>query len=330
MRSLQPYVENAVMTEPAARLAGQYDETVRVLLVEDNPDVGSTLALALRALNSAWQVDLAGCLREALERMESAVDAYDAAIVDLGLPDATSEEAPLIIHSRAPDLPIVVLTGQNSDVAALHLIQSGVQDYVVKGQASPNQVALTVKSAMQRQSLKNQLESAALTDPLTGALNRHGLDTAFERSLGVAQRLQGKVGMLLGDLNKFKGINDTYGHAAGDAVLKSFADAFMTNSRPSDLVARLGGDEFVIVVNGVDTVEQAVQAARRLIGALPPSCSHDDDEIKFSASFGIAVFPDHGKTLHALMKEADTAMYSVKGSESALGIAKQAEDNSTD
>lgn len=301
------------------------DTATRVLLVEDKEDVGTTLAMALRALNPEWEVDLVLCLKDAVQRLENGSAGYHAAIVDLGLPDASKEEAPLKIRELKPGLPIVVLSGQNSDLAALNLIQDGVQDYVVKGHASPAQLALTVKSAIERQSLQNKLESAAMTDPVTDALNRHGLERAFGRCLRVADRSEGKVGVILCDLNKFKEINDNYGHPAGDAVLRTFAQAFKVNSRPGDLVSRLGGDEFVVILNGIDSRVQAVRAAERLIGELPTVCEYGDTTIKFSASFGVSIYPDHGDSLHTLIKEADKAMYSVKGTDILLTVAPLAQ-----
>lgn len=294
---------------------------VRILLVEDNHDAGTALTMALHALNPNWTVDLVVCLKDALQKLKNGEQPYAAAIVDLGLPDASAEEAPLKIREAAPIVPIVVLTGQQSDVAALSLIQSGIQDYVVKGHASPSQLSLTVKSAIERQSLQNKLESAALTDLVTGALNRHGLESAFDRCIGAAERSDGFIGLILCDLNKFKLINDRYGHPAGDAVLRTFVYGFQKDSRPVDLVARLGGDEFVVVINGMNTRAQATRAAERLIGALPTVCEYGEHHIEFSASFGVAIYPEHGATLDALIAAADRAMYSIKGSAQLLTVA---------
>jgi diguanylate cyclase (GGDEF)-like protein len=289
--------------------------------VEDNIDVGNTLALALQALNADWTVDLARCLVDGIEMLKSSETGYTAAIVDLGLPDAVEGEAPLKIQEISPLLPIVVLTGQKSDAAAADLIQGGIQDYVVKGHASPSQVALTVKSAIQRQALQNSLESAALTDPVTGALNRRGLETAFERCIGAANRSKGNIGLILCDINKFKSINDSFGHPAGDAVIRTVVDGFESHSRPADLVARLGGDEFVVVINRVYTKQQVVAAAERLISIIPKACEYRDNLIEFSASFGVSIYPDHGSTLDKLIAVADQAMYKVKGSKHILFVA---------
>ncbi len=296
-------------------------DNLRILVVEDNADVGSTLVLALESLNPGWQVELASTLAGALRCLGECESEFDAAIVDLGLPDARNGDAPIRIREVEPQLAILVLTGDDSDQTALTLIQSGIQDYLVKGQSTPTQLVKSVRFAIQRQFLQRKLESAAIQDTVTNALNRHGLAFAFEKCMRVADRNDAMLGIIVCDLNGFKRINDNFGHDAGDEVLRVFADGFIKNCRPADLVVRLGGDEFLVVLNGPVTRTQVVQASERLIAQQPTCLRYQNQDISFSASFGIAMYPDHGSTLGELLKSADSAMYATKKSDQSVAIA---------
>ena len=292
-----------------------------LLIVEDHADLGQTLAQALESIHPEWSVKWVVCLKDAIQAVETPGASFDAAIVDLGLPDAKKVEAPLRIREADPDLAVIILTGENSDVTAEHLIRAGVQDYVVKGHATPNQLAKNVIAAIQRQTIQTQLREAAMQDPLTAVLNRHGLNATFERCLRMADRQNTIVAVVVCDLNLFKEINDKFGHPAGDKVLTTFAQALQNSIRPADIVARMGGDEFIVVLNGIDNIDGVAMAVERIVAELPDECLYNEDHIRFSASFGVAIYQKHGKTIEALIEAADAAMYKVKCLQSAYGIA---------
>lgn len=166
---------------------------------------------------------------------------------------------------------------------------------------------------------------AALHDPLTGLANRALFLDRLEHGLAQARRQGWKVAVLFADLDKFKLINDTHGHAAGDAVLRTIAERLERNSRSDDTLSRFGGDEFLYLMTDVRddaTLERLVQKFRKLF-ELPCDFSLDGRAITQSvgASFGIAVFPRDGASAEALIRSADAAMYAAKHSKSGYAFA---------
>jgi diguanylate cyclase len=166
---------------------------------------------------------------------------------------------------------------------------------------------------------------AAMHDPLTGLPNRALFLDRLELGLAQARRQGWKVAVLFADLDKFKAINDTYGHAAGDAVLRTIAERLKDNSRSDDTVSRFGGDEFLCLMTDVrddGTIERLVQKTIALLQQ-PCDLSLAGRAItqRVEASFGIAVFPRDGSTADALIRSADAAMYAAKQSKAGYAFA---------
>ncbi|XGA69625.1 GGDEF domain-containing protein [Duganella sp. BuS-21] len=153
-----------------------------------------------------------------------------------------------------------------------------------------------------------RLAKTARTDPLTGVYNRagwaHHAAQVLERSDGVA--------LLLIDLDKFKPVNDQYGHAAGDQVLKKVAERLRTEIDTHGIVARLGGDEFVILVEQPGDSQALAAQASKLIELISQPVPYDGHALRISASIGIARAPQDGTDLGMLMQAADRAMYAIK------------------
>jgi diguanylate cyclase (GGDEF)-like protein len=149
-------------------------------------------------------------------------------------------------------------------------------------------------------------------DPLTGLPSSRLANDRLQMACNQAGRNGERAGLLFIDLDGFKLINDTYGHQAGDTVLKAVATRLSENVRSIDTVARLGGDEFIVVLNGLTEAGAATQVAGKIAAAIAEPVSHAELSLKISASIGIALFPDHAATPERLMHEADQAMYAVK------------------
>ncbi|MGY1618287.1 putative bifunctional diguanylate cyclase/phosphodiesterase [Geodermatophilus sp. SYSU D00691] len=152
----------------------------------------------------------------------------------------------------------------------------------------------------------------ALHDALTGLPNRTLLRQRAERALGVARRTGGTVALMLIDLDRFKEINDTLGHAYGDLVLEAVAGRLRTAVRRTDTVARLGGDEFAILLPDVDSVDAARELADRALAAMEASIAADGVMLDVDASIGIALSGTDGADVESLLRNADIAMYAAK------------------
>lgn len=157
-----------------------------------------------------------------------------------------------------------------------------------------------------------QLVHAASHDTLTGLANRRRLFERLETEIGEAVAGGRRLAVLLIDLDGFKTVNDTLGHAAGDELLRHVAQRLRDTLRRSDLAARLGGDEFIAVLGDVDSTEDAAWVARKCLAALARPVPCADTTATVSASIGIALCPEHGSDVAGLLAAADAAMYAAK------------------
>jgi diguanylate cyclase (GGDEF)-like protein len=156
------------------------------------------------------------------------------------------------------------------------------------------------------------LAKLASTDPLTGLLNRRGFDAIAERELAAAHRSGTPCLLLYGDLDLFKAINDAHGHAVGDTALVAFATVLRETFRVADVIARLGGDEFAVLVYGAGAADEA-RVRERLDAALAALAAGGTHPFVLEASFGAAYGdPERPRTLHALLRDADAALYQCK------------------
>ncbi|NNE10794.1 MAG: GGDEF domain-containing protein [Ilumatobacter sp.] len=171
---------------------------------------------------------------------------------------------------------------------------------------------------------RNLLERASF-DPLTKLPNRSEFERRAKELLALAVREQRKVCILMFDLNGFKKVNDTYGHKAGDELLKVVGSRLRKAVRDHDIVARWGGDEFVAVMPGIDSEEMGARRARQLAEQIGGRTRLDgvEDPIRVKVSVGVAVWPGHGHDLDSLVIAADQAMYEAKRDGSVCRIAEE-------
>ncbi|MFA5079113.1 MAG: diguanylate cyclase [Dehalococcoidia bacterium] len=169
------------------------------------------------------------------------------------------------------------------------------------------------RNIMERKQLEQKLKEMATHDYLTGLPNRALLDDRFAVAAALAQRNKEKLAVMSLDLDKYKAINDTLGHAAGDQVLKIVSSRLANIIRASDTIARVGGDEFVLVMQETSQLKDAVAIAQKILDSFREPLTIDGRSVDLSTSIGIAIFPDHGLDLQTLVKKSDAAMYYAKG-----------------
>jgi diguanylate cyclase (GGDEF)-like protein/PAS domain S-box-containing protein len=183
-----------------------------------------------------------------------------------------------------------------------------------------------------RKQAEEILRHQAMHDPLTRLPNRVMFDERLCSSLSRAKRLNSRVALLYLDLDNFKIINDSLGHLVGDRVLQMVADRLRDCLRLEDVVARIGGDEFSAILDDIESIEDAVATAERIIDSLSDvKCSVEGEHIR--TSIGIALYPDHGTDIESLLQHADRAMYVAKRlgkGRSFLAGTPSGEDESTD
>jgi diguanylate cyclase (GGDEF)-like protein/PAS domain S-box-containing protein len=160
--------------------------------------------------------------------------------------------------------------------------------------------------------LQEQLREQALRDPLTGLFNRRYLEETLARELASTQRAHQSISLVVLDVDNFKRVNDTFGHPAGDRMLRALAQLLTSNTRAGDVVSRYGGEEFVVVLPGTGAEDAARRAEvwREKFARL--QVEYGVDTLNTTLSAGIATYPEHGRTPETLMHSADEALYSAK------------------
>ena len=181
-----------------------------------------------------------------------------------------------------------------------------LQDPVVEG------IVANLRDISQHKATAERLTYAAIHDPLTGLANRSRFVDRATRALEHACRRGRNVGVIFLDLDRFKLVNDSLGHAAGDQLLGVLADRLRGAVRPSDTVARLGGDEFVILCHDVEDTTAALEVAERIAGAIARPTIIDRRELFVTASLGVVVSRGPNDSADELLRDADAAMYRAK------------------
>lgn len=205
-----------------------------------------------------------------------------------------------------PELRIHWGPGDGSTAATVESLEPG---------ADPSLLAFLgqqLADALERHRLRARLEHLALYDALTGLPNRELLRDRLRGALARAQREGSRVALLYLDLDDFKGVNDRFGHAVGDAVLRAVAARLQGVVRGSDTVARLAGDEFVVVLERIDEGEGVPRVAEALLAAFEAPLEAEGHALRVRPSIGMATWPQDGADAEALMRRADAAMYAAK------------------
>ncbi len=175
-------------------------------------------------------------------------------------------------------------------------------------------VSLIFRDITERKQAEEKIRQLAHYDSLTGLPNRALFYDRLGQAIGLARRERYEVALMYIDLDRFKAVNDTLGHGAGDELLKAVADRIRARLRDSDTVARLGGDEFIAILPKIVNHADVAKVARKLLGALsaPFPLAGAGREISIGASIGVAVFPADAEDMDPLIKAADAAMYEAK------------------
>ena len=169
-----------------------------------------------------------------------------------------------------------------------------------------------INNVTDHQLLKMELERRARTDTLTGLLNKSATQELVDMMLSGHQKENSLYALLILDIDLFKQVNDTFGHAEGDRVLAEIGRIINNNCRGQDVAGRIGGDEFMIFMRDINNPDNAAALAERLQNEARSAFSEDKLKGRISFSIGISLYPENGKTFQELYNAADHALYSVK------------------
>lgn len=190
--------------------------------------------------------------------------------------------------------------------SALLAAVSGITLYIFRVNRRLSQALQASRAAEER------IRHLAQHDPLTGLPNRALFADRLQQALLIAKRDKQQLAVMFMDLDDFKPVNDRLGHEVGDQLLQQVASRLRQHVRESDTVARVGGDEFIALVRNTHDTSDALAVGRKLADALLEPFQIDGHTIRISVSTGVALYPEHGRTDAALLKQADAAMYEAK------------------
>jgi len=287
------------------------DLAPRVLLIEDDEgDYLLTCELLREVFGAALVLDWVQSWRAALAAIGEA--RHDVYLVDYRLGERNGLELVREAVELSSAAPFIVLTGQGSREIDLAAMRAGASDYLVKSEMTPPLLERAIRYAIERHRAERRLAELAQFDQLTGLANRVLFRDYLLKTLARAERHRQLVAVMLLDLDRFKTVNDTYGHEAGDLLLRQIAQRLRSSVRESDLVARLGGDEFTVVMDSVSEPGVIAGFANRLLDVVRQPIRLGGCEVVVSASIGISVYPTDVDSIDELLASADAAMYRAK------------------
>ena len=286
----------------------KYEERPIVVLADDDPSI----RLMVRHVLESEDFDIV----EASDGLEAikAVEKHHPALIllDAVMPGIDGFTTCQQIKEKGfTDIPVMMITGLDDDASVERAYEVGAIDFITK----PIKWAVLkhrVKSVVAKVIAERKVQLLAYRDTLTNLPNRLLFADRLEQAIVRSERSRTSMALMLVDIDDFKLVNDSFGHDAGDKLIKAVGDLIAKSLRRADTIARLGGDEFAVIIEGIDGPEDAISIADNLTTILEHNVRLDDQETYTSASIGIAVYPEDGKDARTLLKNADTAMFRAK------------------
>jgi diguanylate cyclase (GGDEF)-like protein len=295
-------------------------QKLRILIVDDNPIDRLAAARALRTWPNEIAITEVDCNAAALEALENTD--FDVVLLDYFLPDGNC----LVFLETYKQLPeqtaaIVVLSSQEDLENTAQALTAGAHDFILKAELQPRYLVRGLVMARQRLHIeqeilreKQHLQMLATQDELSGLYNRRFFLLHLAAGLQRSVRVGDGVGVIMIDLDGFKAVNDSFGHAAGDAVLVEVARRLTRVTRRGDFPCRLGGDEFAVILHHIAADSNVQAIAVRFLAAFLPPIHVGNQTLTIGISAGIAI-AIHGLTsADQLQRNADDALYEAKRS----------------
>ncbi|MBL0921119.1 MAG: diguanylate cyclase [Phycisphaerales bacterium] len=279
-----------------------------ILVIDDSPDIHRLMGARLRS--EGWTILGASSGEEGIECAIAAPP--NLIILDIDMPELDGFETlrRLKINPATLPVPVIVVSANTAPQDKVMGLELGAVDYVAKP-FDFSELRARIRAALRTQRLLDMLAKRAHIDGLTGLWNRAHFDARFHELAAGAQRAGQPLSLAMCDLDRFKSINDTFGHPAGDVILQRFAEILSSIVRESDVACRFGGEEFVVILPGA-IPEQAAEVMERVRAELREQRWTRHPERAVTASFGVAPVDERGA--EAALAAADAALYVAKSS----------------
>lgn len=257
------------------------------------------------------------------EVLEKALNGnFDLIIVSTQLTDMDGLRlaSQLKSQERTRNVPILMLVDEDDTRAMLKGLELGVNDYIIMP-VDYNEMSARIKTQIRRKKYQDALKSnyqqtisLAITDGLTGLYNRHYLNAHLDNTVTQSIKNNKPLSLMIMDMDHFKAVNDTYGHDAGDMVLKQLSEIIIKTVRSADLAARFGGEEFVVLMPETDRKQgmDAAERLRKIVESTKFKISNSGECINKTISIGVSFLDELGDSGQALLKRADEALYKAK------------------
>jgi diguanylate cyclase (GGDEF)-like protein len=290
------------------------EKTTNVLFIDR--EHGEYLLIAdILAQVQLVEYELTWCnqLELALPRILS--QEFDVILLDYYWGEQSARDLLNAARVQACQTPIVVMTDEMETEVDREAIRAGASDYMIKGQIDSQLLERTLRYAIERKQTELHLARLAHYDPLTDIPNRILFRDRLEHAVRLAERDKTPFTLMFIDLNGFKQVNDTFGHDAGDALIRICAERLAESMRRSDSVARMGGDEFTLLLQNIEHNTDIAHIAQKVIDSISQPAQINGYEVVVGCSIGIAIYPQAGQDADTLLKNADMAMYKAKQEE---------------
>ncbi len=287
-------------------------KSITVLLIEDDEDDAFLATEILESVHGrTYEIEWASDPRAGLEKLRSGE--FDICLIDNRLGATTGIELLRASTEALRRTPAILLTGEHSTEVDEAAMQAGAADYLVKADLTGELLDRTIRYVLQRRDSDKRIEYLAFHDPLTDLPNRLLFADRVSQALSRANRMSEEVFVVFFDLDNFKDINDTRGHAAGDLLLSQISRRIRGVLREHDTLARLGGDEFAVCIEGPtahNLIDTFIPRVREVLDK--PFHIDEGAPVRTTASFGIASTYDTDPMPEQLLINADIAMYEAK------------------
>lgn len=294
---------------------------IKILAIDDDVVDQKVLKRALKKSSLRYDLDIACNVEMANEYMLTMP--YDCILVDYMLPGTNGLEFMESLKSKnlKHEYALIMLTGEGTESVAVSAMKAGAHDYLIKNDLDVKILEITIFNAVNNikmkrelQKAKEQLEELAFYDSLTGLVNRHVFEDRLMQQIELGKREERNFLVAIMDLNGFKGINDNFGHQAGDLILKIISERMVSCVREADTVARYGGDEFALIMSINPHSETGFQRAAAVIAGkiqnvICQPIKYKDEYLTVGISIGFSLYGLHGTDKVTLLKTADEAMY---------------------
>lgn len=300
-----------MVTLLASRESCGMDKKIKILFIDREHGEYLLIADILSQVRHVeYQLTWCNQLEIALPKILS--QDYDVVLLDYYWGGSSARDLLNAARVQACQTPIVVMTDEMETEVDREAIRAGASDYLIKGQIDCELLERTLRYAIERKLTEQHLARLAHYDPLTDIPNRILFRDRLEHAIRLAERDNTFFTLMFIDLNGFKQVNDTFGHDAGDAVIRICAERLSNCMRRSDSVARMGGDEFTLLLQNIENNTDVAHIAQKVIDSISLPSQISGYEVVVGCSIGIASYPQAGRDADTLLKNADLAMYKAK------------------